>query len=536
MAGANERLFPEPSNHEGGVWPSGLSFATKTKEVKRGNSGPLDFFLQGLLGKPFDGGKREPILSRKDYLCNVYRPEIISFLVGKEIGKALRLALRLPSGGGRVSISVVGVEGMKTTPWGDNPDDKRHLKRIAEIIRGPYSRQMSELFSRLCLAIISGQSLEGREVSRSLRKLQRTVGEIVSERAKLSTEGGRGTAHWVEGEDKGESGSGISRLVFASTALTSALVACAPQPPAIIQETPVPIWTRQEGEIFPTEKPFPRTVTVVMPSQTSTSIPTEAPTPEPIFNPGRKLEPEKMPVAKTEVVKPELSDVGLEELSLDEYLSFITTGDVNFLKEHVVKKGDTSRPIVIMTYDDGGSVEKITKVLGAFESYGLYTTFFVTGEWLERNQDLAREIVLRGHDIGCHGWDHSELTSLSRSEVYRQLYDFLALAWRILPDYRIHYFRPPYGSYNETVVEEAASLGMQTVMWSLESGGLDAITSSRVLERARMGNIILSHSTRYYDVESARSIIEGLLQRGLVPVKISEGLDPEDMWLPPEKR
>lgn len=231
---------------------------------------------------------------------------------------------------------------------------------------------------------------------------------------------------------------------------------------------------------------------------------------------------------------------GLSLLNLDRfkdlssYLALITPEDISFLKKHVIKQGDTSKKIVILTYDDGGSEEKIDKVLKTYSQYSLHTTFFVTGEWVERNPYLVKKIINEGHDLGCHGFDHKELTSLSTNDITRQLTGFLEALFKVDPSYQARYFRPPYGSYDDRVVEVAARLGMQTVLWGLGSGGLDGVenTVKRVLDGSKNGTIVLSHSTRYFDVEAVPDIVDGLLQRELTPVKTGEGLSPSDVWIP----
>lgn len=224
----------------------------------------------------------------------------------------------------------------------------------------------------------------------------------------------------------------------------------------------------------------------------------------------------------------------VEVYSLNDYLSLITEDDKEFLRRHVIIKGDTSRPVVMLTYDDGGREENIRQILEVLNLYNAKATFFITEEWLERYPDIVREIVAKGLDLGCHGWNHDELTSLGRQGVYEQLRHFLEVSWAILPGYQVRFFRPPYGSRNDMVVDVASCFGMQTVIWSLESGGLDGVekTVSRVVKGARNGDIVLSHSTRYYDVLAVEKIIKGLIERGLNPVGMKEGINFKDLWVP----
>jgi len=125
---------------------------------------------------------------------------------------------------------------------------------------------------------------------------------------------------------------------------------------------------------------------------------------------------------------------------------------------------------------------------------------------------------------------HINFNALSTSDIDEQFSDFVDLAGKILPGYDISYFRPPYGAQNEDVVKKAAEHGLQTVIWSGESGGLDPETESRVMKITHPGWIVLSHSTRWYDVHDSSSIANGLIEKGYTLESLDTGLDSKDYW------
>jgi peptidoglycan/xylan/chitin deacetylase (PgdA/CDA1 family) len=144
--------------------------------------------------------------------------------------------------------------------------------------------------------------------------------------------------------------------------------------------------------------------------------------------------------------------------------------------------------------------------------------------------ETAQRIVFERHVLGCHGYHHDPFTSLSTKEMNEQLTKFILVAGQVVPRYRVRFFRPPYGDRNPSVRKEAARLGMQTVMWSLSSGGQDENTYQRVVDGTKRGAIILSHSTRYYDVNQALKIVTGLANSGYSLESMDTGLDPKDYW------
>ncbi len=72
-----------------------------------------------------------------------------------------------------------------------------------------------------------------------------------------------------------------------------------------------------------------------------------------------------------------------------------------------------------------------------------------------------------------HGWDYAEIMALAREESREQIEDFLQAMKDVDSDYGVNLIRFPFGSRNQTVREIAAEFGLQSVMWSHESGGMD---------------------------------------------------------------
>jgi len=183
-----------------------------------------------------------------------------------------------------------------------------------------------------------------------------------------------------------------------------------------------------------------------------------------------------------------------------------------------------------MTYDDGGNAESIHHLLEVYRAYGAKTTFFVMGEWIQANPDLARQIVAEGHTLGCHGWEHVPYQSLGYAEADRQLKLFVDTVNDVIPGYRVKYIRFPYGDRNKSLTQLAAQYGMQSVMWSLETSGHDSSTYGTVVGGAGNGYIVLSHSLRQFDVYQAEDILRDMMAQGYTFETIDTGIDPKDKF------
>jgi peptidoglycan/xylan/chitin deacetylase (PgdA/CDA1 family) len=208
----------------------------------------------------------------------------------------------------------------------------------------------------------------------------------------------------------------------------------------------------------------------------------------------------------------------------------ISDEEIVFLSTHEINVGDTNRKIIMMTYDDGGNSQNIEKIMTAVEKFHGEVTFFVSGVWLAKNPDLARKIVARGHVLGCHGWDHTDMNKLTDAQVKKQISDFIKTAEGTIPGYKVEFIRFPYGSRNDLDLQIAAEFGLQSIRWGGGSGGMDESTYRNVVDRAYPGKIVLSHSTRWYDVELAESIFTNLFSKGYSFESVKTGRSPDDIW------
>ena len=89
-------------------------------------------------------------------------------------------------------------------------------------------------------------------------------------------------------------------------------------------------------------------------------------------------------------------------------------------------------------------------------------------------------------------------------------------------------FRPPYGDYNNTLIESANALGYYVVQWSVDSldwkdYGADNIVDT-ILNHKALGDgaIILMHNGAKYTKDALERVITGLQDKGYEIVPISQ--------------
>ncbi|BCX15048.1 MAG: hypothetical protein KatS3mg088_731 [Patescibacteria group bacterium] len=263
---------------------------------KRGDLSRIKPFLRGLAGLPKEDqdaeSKRSTKSERSSYLHEVYTKEEIDYLLGRRIGRALESFNKSKSNivdGKKIklTVGVVGIEGMNGKPWGDNPDDKRHLGEIEGIIRVDYKKGVSRILNLLLSSYQQERKVDPQALSRELCNLQRAVNKIVSHREKLSTEGGRGIAHFAIPEEEKDGKRNPRRVLLAASVVSSVLSGCVPlsQPPAIVEKSTTIYQNQSQEASSAVVTPDITTVTPTVTIEIPTPIPTLTPTPRPTETP-----------------------------------------------------------------------------------------------------------------------------------------------------------------------------------------------------------------------------------------------------------
>ena len=121
---------------------------------------------------------------------------------------------------------------------------------------------------------------------------------------------------------------------------------------------------------------------------------------------------------------------------------------------------------VALTFDDGPTPAYTPAILSYLEKTHTPATFFVLGQYAQAYPWLIRREAADGFTIGVHTWNHPDMQSLSPAQ---RAWQFNATVRQLHSDLGantcIWLWRPPYGSYNGSVIAQAGSFGLTTVVW-----------------------------------------------------------------------
>lgn len=196
----------------------------------------------------------------------------------------------------------------------------------------------------------------------------------------------------------------------------------------------------------------------------------------------------------------------------------------------------TNEKKVAISFDASWGAERTRKILDTLREFGVKTTFFLTGFWVEDYPEYVKLIAQEGHELGNHTYSHPHLSSLSPEQIREELLR-LERMMADLSGQKPSLFRPPFGEYNNEVIRIANELGYKTIQWSVDSLDWQNIGKEelidRVTGRAHKGAIILFHNNGLYTADALPQIIEYLHKNGYQIVPISELIYHENYYIDP---
>ncbi|KAJ3075421.1 chitin deacetylase [Podochytrium sp. JEL0797] len=119
------------------------------------------------------------------------------------------------------------------------------------------------------------------------------------------------------------------------------------------------------------------------------------------------------------------------------------------------------------SFDDGPSPYTSTLV-DYLTQIGAQVTFYTVGSEAIDYPSAMQYAFSAGNEIQLHTWSHQDLPTLSDDEIVAEL-TYAAKAMYEIVGVVPRYFRPPYGRVDERVRRIAASMGLTSVKWSLDT-------------------------------------------------------------------
>lgn len=186
---------------------------------------------------------------------------------------------------------------------------------------------------------------------------------------------------------------------------------------------------------------------------------------------------------------------------------------------------ETEEKVVALTFDAAWGADKTRGIIELLEKYDADGTFFLVGFWIDKYPEETKLIAEKGLEIGNHSNNHLHMSKLQNDEIKKEI-ESVNIRLQELTGKTPKYFRPPFGEYDNKLLENVAALDMVGVQWSVDSLDWKGLSgeeiAKRVLSRVHNGAIILFHNNSDHVLDALPIILPKLKADGYKCVSVDE--------------
>ena len=186
---------------------------------------------------------------------------------------------------------------------------------------------------------------------------------------------------------------------------------------------------------------------------------------------------------------------------------------------------DTKEKKVAISFDAAWGADKTAGIMDIMDEHGVKGTFFLVGFWIDKYPDVVKSIAERGFEIGNHSANHPRMTQLSKEQLIKEL-NQVNEKIKELTGNTPKVFRPPFGDYNDLVVNTVREQNMHCIQWDVDSLDWKDLSADeiykRVVPKVKPGAIVLFHNAAKHTPEALPKILDDLIAQGYEIVPISE--------------
>ena len=198
----------------------------------------------------------------------------------------------------------------------------------------------------------------------------------------------------------------------------------------------------------------------------------------------------------------------------------------------------TTKPLIALTFDDGPHPIYTEKIMNLLNEYEAKATFFVTGSQVEKLPEVVQQLTESGHEIGNHTYHHFSEQKMTKQVLRSEIKQTEKKIFEVTGVYP-RLFRPVGGYYDDVIIDTAAELNYQVIMWSWHQDSFDWANPGvgkiiqNVLPRSQAGDIILFHDAggkESQTIQALEVIIPALIEQGYELVTVSDLINMTNHW------
>lgn len=190
--------------------------------------------------------------------------------------------------------------------------------------------------------------------------------------------------------------------------------------------------------------------------------------------------------------------------------------------------------LIALTIDDAPS-EHTRDILRVLADHDAHATLFVIGGQVEGREEVLREVVAAGNELGNHAMHDEAARALDPAVLEAQIGRVQGLIRQAYADAgrgagpAHQYFRPGSGLFSTEMRAMVSRLGYRLVLGSIYPHDPQVpywwLNAWHILSMARDGGIIVCHDRRSWTVPMLKKVLPELRRRGYKVVTVSELLE-----------
>ena len=204
---------------------------------------------------------------------------------------------------------------------------------------------------------------------------------------------------------------------------------------------------------------------------------------------------------------------------LDENFAFIENcGGAYVDKKHA---DENAEKVIYLTFDAGYENGNVEKTLDVMRDEGVRGSFFILGHLIDSAPELVLRMGNEGHLVCNHTLNHRNLTNATDEKLEYEILELERKYKELTGKDMDKFFRPPEGTFSESLLQKVQSLGYKTVFWSFAYADWDNgaqmskdAAMKKIMDNLHNGEIMLLHPTSATNAEIIRDLIRELKAQG----------------------
>lgn len=129
---------------------------------------------------------------------------------------------------------------------------------------------------------------------------------------------------------------------------------------------------------------------------------------------------------------------------------------------------ETDKKQVAISFDAAWGNDDTDDLIKILAEFDVPATFFVVGAWVDKYPESVKALSDAGHQIQNHSNTHPHMPQLARSQMKDEILccnEKIKAVTGVEPTL----LRPPYGDYDNALIETMNELNMYTIQWDVET-------------------------------------------------------------------